>query len=190
MRALAILSVYVGAMVPVTATTLQQLSLDEMALQSTSIIRAKVLSAGAMLRGGDVYTVYRVDTLESLKSPHPGLGVQEVAVSGGATAGIRQVTAGAPALRVGGEYVMFLWTSRSGLTQIMGLSQGLFSVRAEMLEEDPLLTRVAANERMLDSSGRPVHDAAASLRWTELKIQVRRVLESRPLSAKTAAGSR
>ena len=38
------------------------------------------------------------------------------------------MVAGAPTLRAGREYVLFLWTSRSGLTQLMGMSQGLFSV--------------------------------------------------------------
>ncbi len=196
MRGLAILTVCIGAIAPVTATTLEQLSLGEMAQQSTSIVRAKVLSANAVPRGGNVYTVYRVETLESLKAPRqrPAVqelpGVQELAVPGGVAAGIRQVMAGAPALRVGGEYVLFLWTGRSGLTQIMGLSQGLFSVEAETSEKDALLTRVAAGEPMLDGSGHPVRDATLALRWTELKAQVRQALQSRPLAAKAAAGSR
>ena len=31
-------------------------------------------------------------------------------------------------LKIGDEYVFFVWTSRSGLAQIIGLSQGLFNV--------------------------------------------------------------
>jgi len=198
MRALAIFVVCIGVvcigtLAPVKATTLQQLSLDEMAERSTSIIRARVLSARAIQRGGDIYTVYRVAAVASLKTPHESpsaqsLGVQEVAVPGGAAAGIRQVMPGAPALRIGGEYVMFLWTSRSGLTQITGLSQGLFSVEAPASGSDVRLTRVAAGERMLDGAGRPVHDAALTLRWTELQTRVRQALQSGAAAA--SAGSR
>ena len=36
--------------------------------------------------------------------------------------------AGAPTLAAGQDYVLFLWTSKSGLTQVIGLSQGLFNV--------------------------------------------------------------
>ena len=190
MRALAILAVYIGAIAPVGATTLQQLSLGEMAEQSTAIIRARVLGGKAMLRGGDVYTVYQLETLESLKTPRRRVGVQELTVPGGVAAGIRQVMPGAPELRVGSEYVLFLWTGRSGSKQLTGLSQGLFSVRAETSGKDPLVTRVAAGERMLDGSGRPVRDAALALRWSELKAQVTRTLQSRSLAAGAVAGSR
>jgi len=70
MRALAIFVVCIGVvcigtLAPVKATTLRQLSLDEMAERSTSIIRARVLSARAIQRGGDIYTVYRVAAVAS-----------------------------------------------------------------------------------------------------------------------------
>ena len=50
---------------------------------------------------------------------------------GGVVNGIRQSVTGAPELKPGQEYVLFLWTSRSGLTQVIGLSQGLFKVSEE-----------------------------------------------------------
>ena len=51
--------------------------------------------------------------------------------TGGVAGGIRQSVSGAPELKPGQEYVLFLWTSRSGLTQVIGLSQGLFQLSEE-----------------------------------------------------------
>jgi hypothetical protein len=54
-------------------------------------------------------------------------GRWDVAVPGGALNGVQQPVAGAPTLTAGQDYV-FLWTSKTGLTQVIGLSQGLFNV--------------------------------------------------------------
>jgi hypothetical protein len=193
MRTLAILIAFTGAWFPAGATTLQQLGLGEMAQKSTAIARVRVIRANAVLRGTDVYTVYQFETLESLKSAAGGR-TQEVAVPGGAAGGIRQVVAGAPSLRVGEEYVIFLWTSRSGWTQIIGLSQGVFAVE-HVPAGDTLVTRAAAGEQMLDAAGRPVRDQALAMKWPELKAQVRQALRpaalpSGPLATNLPAGSR
>jgi len=176
MRALAIfvcLSV-AGASVPARATTLRQLSLDEMAQKATAIVRAKVTGSVEVLRGTDVFTVYQLETLETVKAPN-GIKPADVAVPGGVAGGMRQVVAGAPVLHAGQEYVLFLWTSRSGLTQLMGMSQGLFTVERPPAG-DVIATRAAAGEQMLDSAGRAVHDERLSLPWAELKSKVTKTL--------------
>jgi hypothetical protein len=171
-RTLAILVMFVGALLPARGTTLLQLGLAEMAQKSTAIARVRVTGSSEILRGRDVYTLYRFTTLETLKTP-AGQSVQEVAVPGGAAGGIRQVVAGAPVLHPGGEYIVFLWTSRSGLTQIIGLSQGLFSVAG-----DARVTRAASEEQMLDGRGHPVDADTLTMAWTDLKMQVRRALRT------------
>jgi len=160
-----------AAGIPAGATILQQLTLDDMARKSTSIVRAKVTASSEIARGGNVFTVYNFETLEILKS---GPTTSEVAVPGGVAGGLRQVVAGAPILHVGREYVLFLWTSRSGLTQITGMSQGLFSV--DKRNGDRRASRVAAGEQMLDASGHVVRDEMLSISLTELRAKISRAL--------------
>lgn len=157
---------------PSGATILQRLSLGEMARTSTSIVRARVTGSKEVVRGGDVFTVFNFETLERLK---PGTPAVEVAVPGGVAGGIRQVVAGAPTLRAGREYVMFLWTGGSGLTQLMGMSQGLFSVERPT-GSDARASRAAAGEQMLDAAGRTVRDESLSMSLTELKAKIFKVL--------------
>lgn len=160
-------------LLPARATTLLRLSMDDMIHQSTAIVRAKVTGSSSAFRGQDIYTYYQLEILETLK---PGAAAQtQVAVPGGTAAGVRQVVAGAPALTVGGEYVLFLWTSRSGLTQAIGLSQGLFSVTYDS-SGNATVSRPAAASIVLDVNGNVAADQAVSLKWSDLRTHIQQKL--------------
>jgi hypothetical protein len=124
----------------------------------------------------DVYTFYKLQISETLK-PVSGQGpVQmDVAVPGGVAQNVRQSVPGAPMLTVGGDYVLFLWAGPNTLTQILGLSQGLFR-----MTQDPagnaLIVRPAATELMLSKTGLPVTDQMTNLRWSEVRAQIRKTL--------------
>ena len=149
------------------ATTLEQLSLDEIIQKSTGILRAKVLSSYTALRGTDMYTFYRLEVSEGWK----GTRVAEVAVPGGVLGGVRQTVAGAPYLTPGEDYVLFLWTGKSGLTQVIGMSQGVFTVKVDA-SGNVLVSRGAIAEAMVDSAGRPVQNSSISLRLSEMRMRI------------------
>jgi hypothetical protein len=152
------------------ATTLEQLSVADMIQKSTAIVRAKVTGSNAANRNGTIYTFYHLQVLENLKASTPSS--VDVAVPGGALGNVSQSVAGAPSLRPGAEYVLFLWTSKSGLTQIIGLSQSAFDSQTAA-DGKTLLTRPGISERMLDSQGRPVVDKGLSLDLGDLRGRVR-----------------
>jgi hypothetical protein len=73
---------------------------------------------------------------------------------------------------VGDEYVFFLWTGKSGLTQIMGLTQGLFSV-AQDGSADPATTRSSSHEVMLErGTGQQVKDQTLVMTMSQLRAQI------------------
>ena len=84
MRVVAISVFLASVTIPAGATTLQRLTLDEMAQKSTAIVRAKVTGSSEIIRGGEIFTTYKFDVLQTLKS---GPGVREVAVPGGVAGG-------------------------------------------------------------------------------------------------------
>jgi hypothetical protein len=174
MRSLLITLSLASALAPVRGTTLERLPLAEMSQKSTAIVRARVVGSSGVLRGADVYTLYQIEIVENWKGNGKPVPVQ-IAVPGGVAGGLRQMVAGAPSLHVGEEYVMFLWTGRSGLTQLIGLSQGLFNVQRSGAG-DPATMRAAAAELMLDASGHAVKDEAVSMKLSDLKAQVSRAL--------------
>jgi len=151
---------------PLRCATLQRLTLSDMIAQSVSIERAKVVSSYAAAQGPVIYTHYRLQVSEQLK----GLSISEIVVPGGVANSIRQFFAGAPQFQPGDEYVFLLWTSKAGLTQVIGLTQGLFAV-APGGAADPGVTRSASTELMLDA-GHPVKDQTLVMKMSDLRAQI------------------
>ncbi len=147
------------------AATLEKLSLDDMVHKSTAIVHGRVQASSTSVRGiagrgGIIYTHFAVQVLEQWKGAP--LSRVDVAVPGGAVQGRQQSFPGAPALNLNSEYVLFLWTSPAGLTQIIGLSQGLMTLHADA-SGNLVLSRFASQERMVDASGATVSDRSFSM---------------------------
>jgi hypothetical protein len=156
--------------VALPAATLERLSLDDLIGKSTMIVRGKILNSYTATSGPVIYTHYRIQTSETLKgTPN---GVVEIQLPGGISGNLRQTFAGVPQFKSGDEYVFFLWTGKSGSTQVLGLTQGLFSV-APGGGKDPLTTRTASHEVMLErGSGKQVKDQTLTMHLSELRARI------------------
>jgi len=169
MRKLAICGLLAMLVAELHASTLLYLSLDDMIRKSTLIVRGRPQAGYAALHGSIIYTFYHVQVTETLKgSPAQ---ILDIGVPGGAYNGVRQTFAGAPSLVNGKDYVLFLWTGKSGLTQVIGLSQGLFAVTKNAYG-DPMVVRAAASETMLNAYGQLVTDSDISLSLAALKARI------------------
>ena len=158
---------YAGAL---PAATLERLSMDDLIAKSTAIVRGTVSDSWAAFTGPIIYTHYRIQVSETLKGTAQNW--VEIAVTGGEVNGIHTSASGSPTLNKGDQYVFFLWTSKAGLTQIMGLTQGLFVMPGDG-SADPMITRPPTRELMLDPvTARPVKDAAVSLRLSDLRQRI------------------
>jgi len=156
--------------VALQAATLEQLSLDEMIIKSTSIVRGKVLNSYTAAKGPVIYTHYRIEVSETLKGPERNSA--EIQLPGGVVNNSRQSFAGVPEFKAGDEYVFFLWTGKDGTTQVMGLTQGLFSVPAGSLA-DPMITRAASHEVMLErGTGKQVKDQTLTMTLSALRSRI------------------
>ncbi|MBM3726830.1 MAG: hypothetical protein FJW40_15585 [Acidobacteria bacterium] len=170
----AALAVLVGLVSPAGSTTLEKLSLETLIDRSTAIIRGKATSCAASLRGRTIYTVCDVAVSERLKG---GAGAAvAVATLGGTLNGVRQAVAGAPRIEPGQEYLFFLWTGRSGLTQVIGLSQGIFDLRL-LPGGVKIASRAASSEVMLNSAGQRVQEEPFSMSYDELAARIRTRLQ-------------
>ena len=158
------------------SATLQQLSMSDLIAKSTSIVRGTVQGSYTAYSGPVIFTHYRVQVAEKWKGS-AGATV-DVAVPGGVANGIRQTYSGAPQFQSGDQYVLFLWTGKSGMTQIMGFSQGAFAVVQDGTS-NPSVTREATHDLMLDPvTHRQVSDRTLTLRLSALRSQVASALEA------------
>ena len=158
---------------PVThATTLQQLTLDDMTQKSTTIVRGSVRMTQGEIRGGSIYTHYTVQVVEQMKGIPASL--IDFVVPGGTVNGLHQTIAGAPALVNGQEYLLFLWTSRGGLTTVIGLTQGVF------ISANGLVTRPAMTTSMIGSTGAVVSDPGMQMTLPDMRSRVKSALSEGP----------
>jgi len=159
-----------AGLMPLQCATLERLSLDDMIARSTTIVRGTVGQSWVAAAGPMIYTHYSIRVSERFKGT--GGNSVEIVVPGGVINNLSQSFSGAPAFASGDEYVFFLWTSRAGLTQVLGLTQGLFQI-SKGDNADPVTTRTAARELMLDRrTGRPVKDETLVMRISELRTRI------------------
>jgi hypothetical protein len=155
---------------PLSGVTMQQLSMDDLAVKSTAIVRGRVVDSYTVLTGPTVYTHYHVAVSDTWKGAVSSTA--DVALPGGTASGIRQTYPGVPQLSIGVEYVLYLWTSSvSGITLPTGFSQGIFAVSGAS-PATQVISRSATAELMLDSSGHQVQDRAISMRLSDMKSRV------------------
>jgi hypothetical protein len=158
--------------VALPAATLERLSLDDMISKSTAIVRGKVVSSSAAFSGPVIYTHYRIQVSETLKGS--ARAAVDVQFPGGVANNMRQTYSGVPQFQPGEEFVFFLWTGKSGATQVMGLTQGLFALAAGA---DPLATRAASHEVMLDRrTGKQVKDQTVAMPLSQLRGRIQAVI--------------
>ncbi len=151
------------------AATLEKLSMDQLSQNATSIVRATVAGSYTSVINSTVYTHYTLRIAETWK----GVAANEVLVPGGTSGDLRQVFPGVPQLAAGSEYVLFLWkSSATGITHLVGLSQGLFQVDRQQ-DGSALATRAKIGEMMLDASGKKVADSAVTMVLTDMRSRVR-----------------
>src|SRR5215471_13183863 len=169
-RCLRIGFVLAYGLLPLAGATLEQLSLDDMIQKSTAIVRGTVALSRAEASGPIIYTHYTIRVTENFKGNSQG--TVDVVVPGGTANNVRQTFPGTPQFKTGDDYVFFLWTGRSGLTQIIGLTQGLFALSLGS-GDSPQATRAASREVMLEKgTAREVKDQTIVMTLADLRARI------------------
>ena len=148
--------------------TLEKLSVEEMSQKSTLIVRGRIAGCSGEIEGSVIYTACNVAVSERWKG-QSGPQVRFV-IPGGTARGLVQTFTGTPKMNSGAEYVLFLWAGRSGINQVIGMSQGVFNV------DTGVVTRKATSERMVDKEGNDIPDEPVRLGVDELRRRVRQAL--------------
>ena len=151
---------------PISAATLERLTLNDMIGKSTSIVHGRIMGSAAVKRGAVTYTDYKVSVLEQWKGA--SASNVDVLAPGGVLNGVRQTYPGAPEFTIGQEYVLFLWTSSSGATYTLGFTQGVFSL-PKSVSGQTMAVRAATTETILDpNTGQAVKDQPISMPLNQL----------------------
>ena len=171
MRTLLTRTVLAASLGLLQAATLQQLSLNDMIQKSTAIVRGTVHLTGGAMHGRYIYTHYTINVVEQWK----GAGAIQIdfVVPGGTANGLQETIAGAPNLVNGQEYVLYLWTSRSGLTQVIGLSQGMF------VSSNGTVVRPPIPDVMINTQGTQASDPGMEMTLGDMRSRVLNALKGK-----------
>ena len=116
---------------PLTASIVIPATLDELAAEAELVVHARVAHVDTRQARGTlrVERVVTLDVLRALKGS-PGETLQLV-LSGGTFGRYRTVVPGVPEVSEGEEAVIFLRSSPSGATHLVGFSQGVLRLRVD-----------------------------------------------------------
>lgn len=151
------------------AATLEQLSEARLINESTEIVRGTVTYCNQTYRQPVIWTVCEVAVTERFKGQQASK--IQVAIPGGTAAGFRQSFEGSPTLTRNSEYLFFLWQGKSGLKQIMGLSQGLLNIVKDA-NGNLMVARAKSEDRMVTPEGQPVEDPGVNMPLSSLRSRI------------------
>jgi hypothetical protein len=156
------------------AATLEKLTLDEMVARSTAIVRARAVTASALWIGPTIYTRTHFQVLETWKGPNAA--AVDVTEPGGSIGSAAQEYSGVPHFTPGQEFVLFLWTGPSGRTQVIGLSQGIFSVERPSGGAATVRRKPSGGLMLAPGAGAPVTDEEVVMPLSSLAAHVHAAL--------------
>jgi len=157
-----------------SGATLEEMSLDDLTLKSTSIVRGTAGESRAARVGPLIYTFTTFRVAENLKG-EPVHEV-EIALPGGRIGELSQHFGGVPRLEAGAEYLVFLWRGASGVTQITGLSQGLIEVETGRTGEQLAVRAPNADLVVSPGTGKAVKSTELRIPLADLTANIRGIV--------------
>lgn len=170
-----LLTIFAALAFPLLGTTLEKLTFDEMTAKSTQIVRGRIALASVQQHGAIYYSHYKVQVSEQYKGP--AAKTIDVVLPGGTIGRSQQTFSGVPTFPTDTDLVLFLWTSKTGLTHIIGLSQGVFQVSKDSGGQT-VFSRGPISEGLIDSrTGRPASDSGMRFTAQEFSTRVRSAVQ-------------
>ncbi len=146
---------------PSMAATVERLTLDAMVKKAQTIVHGKVRNSSThwSSNGKLILTTYTIDVSETIKG-QPGSTV-ELTTIGGRIGDLTLFVSGMPSFETGEDAVVFIENSR-GVSTVVGLSQGKFSV------QNGEVSNSISNLSFPDGrDGTPL-----KMRWTDFKREI------------------
>jgi hypothetical protein len=160
------------------ATTVQKLSLQDLAKRSESIVMAKVSDVTSSWDAGhkEIYTSISLQIVSPVKG-RKGESTVTLRQIGGTVGNIASIVPGMPRFTVGEEVVVFLTQKdASGYPWVMGLQQGKYSVveknGAKFVRNDLADTQLVLNGKKAQSVTSPDQPLGAFLDGIKTQLNV------------------
>jgi hypothetical protein len=159
------------------ATTVVPMSVEQLTMSSTQIVRARAITSQSSwdAEHAHIYTFTSFESLEDLKGARSSQLV--VRQMGGRVGNIEQRVAGVRRWQAGDESVLFLRPSEvgGGVMAVVGLFQGNFAVKRNMLSEAVVMNGVPDAMQYDPATHASSHFRSSQITLSELRQRVARV---------------
>ncbi len=168
----------------VPATTLERMSLDQLARAADTVVRARCASTSARWENGTIWTFSEFDLVERFKGNPPER--IRVRSPGGRVGHISTRVEQAPEFRPGDDAVLFLETSAGGSYGVTAWAEGTFRIRKATEASRELVTQDSSGAAVFDPVTRQFRSGGTrNLLWSQFR---QRLLSA--LSLPSAGGLR
>ena len=158
------------------ATTLARMSFDELALQATSIARAKCIGSTSVWRNGEIWTETEFELEEQNKGSLPG--IFQVSMPGGSVAHLQSRVDSVPGFVAGEDVYLFLWKAQNGESYVLGWAQGTFRIARDSQTGLEKVTQDSASTPLFDVTTKKFrHGGVRNLPLSIFQLKLRRALE-------------
>ena len=158
-----------------SGATLEQMSMEDLAHKSTSVVQGRAGNARGERIGPLIYTFTEFQVDETLKG-EPVSRI-EIALPGGTIGEVSQRFGGVPKLETGKKYLLFLWQGPSGRTQITGLTQGIFDI--EQQADGPIAVREPSTDVLVaPGQGVAAKNEAVRLPLRDMILRIKTILSA------------
>jgi len=138
------------AAVPSQSTTLERMSLNQLARAADAIVRARCVSSTARWENGAIWTFSEFELVERFQGDVPAR--IRIGLPGGRVGGISTYIEDVPRFQPGEEAVLFLEARSDGSYGVTAWAEGTFRIRTDSATGHEFVTQ--------DSSGLAVFDPA------------------------------
>jgi hypothetical protein len=152
-----IIAVLLSTAAAIRATTLAQLSLDQLSVAADAVARVRCAGVASRWENGGIWTVTSFEVVETMKGALPAQIT--VRLPGGRIGHLTATVDGTPRFHAGDEAVVFLERSRAGGFSVAGWVEGTFRIG-----HDPRTGRETVTQ---DSSTFAIFDTATRAFRTE-----------------------
>jgi hypothetical protein len=166
------------------ATTLERMSLGQLAQAADTVVRARCASSSARWENGAIWTFSEFDVTARFKGSSPAR--IQVRSPGGRVGHVSTRVEEAPEFRPGDEAVLFLEAASDGSYGVSAWAEGTFRIRKDSVPGRELVTQGSSGTAVFDPVTRQFrNEGIRNLAWSEFRQRL-----TGALSQPSARGSR
>ena len=174
---LMLLLAVLGASARCEATTLQRMSLDQLARAADTVVRARCVGSTARWENGAIWTFSEFEVVKRFRGEAPARF--QIRLPGGRIGGIATHVEDVPQFRAGDEAVLFLEPRPDGNYGVTAWVEGTFRIRKASGDGREFVTQDSSGIAVFDPATRRFRsEGVRNLPWNEFRQRLSNALSA------------